>query len=284
MARRGIGLTGCGAMGSALVRGMVLRGGIVPDSIFVYDLDAGRRNVLARELGVVATAGLDELVHRCRYLFIAVKPEDVKALLNDLKPFVLPEQSIVSIAAGITLQMLENGLPSGTKVIRLMPNTPCLAGEGTIALCSTGTVSPEETAEVITLLQPLGLTVSVPEKLMDAVTALSGSGPAYVYLFAETLIDAGVAAGLPHDIAVKLALQTMLGSVKMLQENPGLHPAEMRNRVTSPAGTTSAALQVLEEAGFRGAVIKAVLAATRRSEELQNGGRIAPDTGGGHHG
>ncbi len=268
MAVNGIGLIGCGAMGSALVKGMVERGETVTGTVYVYDLDSGRMNTLAQELGIQAVAGLIELVRHCRHLFIAVKPQDVAGLLAAIGPYVGPEQIIVSVAAGITLVMLQSALPPGCKVIRLMPNTPCLAGAGAIALSPGDTVTPEEKTEVMALLRPLGLTVPVPERLMNAVTGLSGSGPAYVYLFAETLIDAGVAAGLPRDIAAKLALQTISGSAKMLLENPTLHPAEMRNRVTSPAGTTSAALAALEETGFRGAVIKAVLAATRRSEEL----------------
>lgn len=269
MLQKGIGLIGCGAMGSALVKGIVRKGETRPETIFVYDINEERKDSLAREIGVKSAADLAEQALSCRYIFIAVKPQDVEGLLVLLKPLVCPDQIITSIAAGITIKVMEEALPPGSKVIRMMPNTPCLLGEGAIAFSLGAAVTAEEGAEVDELIRPLGLTIRVPEKLMDAVTGLSGTGPAYVYLFAETLIDAGVTVGLRRDVAAKLVIQTMLGAARMLQESPRLHPAELRNNVTSPAGTTCAALQVLEATGFRSAMIRAVIEASRRSGELR---------------
>lgn len=233
----------------------------------VYDTNEERAKELSRELGVEAVEDLTEMIACCRHIVIAVKPQDIEALLDLLKSLVRPEQFVISIAAGISTEMLQDGLSPDCKVIRLMPNTPCLLGEGAVAMSAGETVTEEEREEVIQLLLPLGLTIQVPEKLMDAVTGLSGTGPAYVFLFVETLIDAGVTVGLNRDVAGKLVVQTVIGAARMLQEN-NIHPAALRNNVTSPAGTTCAALQVLEETGFRSSMIKAVIEATRRAREL----------------
>jgi pyrroline-5-carboxylate reductase len=265
-----IAIIGCGAMGSALAKGMVKAGGIKPGSLFLYDLDQDRMNQLAGELEAVPAGKLKDFIPQCRHIFIAVKPQDTEGLLYAVKPMVQPDQIYVSIAAGITISFIESCLASGTKVIRLMPNTPCLVGEGTIAVSTGDAITDEEKREVENLLKPLGLTIRVPEKLMDAVTGLSGTGPAYVYLFIETMIDAGVSVGIRRDTAAKMVVQNVIGAAKMLEQN-SQHPAELRNIVTSPAGTTSAALLVLEETGFRSCLIKAVREATKRSEELRLG-------------
>ncbi|MEW5785508.1 MAG: pyrroline-5-carboxylate reductase, partial [Bacillota bacterium] len=215
-------------------------------------------------------ATLSELMPHCRHLFIAVKPQDIEGLLRLMHKEVKPHQLITSIAAGVTIKFIEESLPPGSKVIRLMPNTACLVGEGAIAISAGHAVSEAEREEVIELLGSLGLTIPVPENLMDAVTGLSGTGPAYVFLFVETLIDAGVNVGLRRDIATALVVQTVIGAARMLQDST-LHPAELRNAVTSPAGTTCAALQVLEEEGFRSCMIKAVMKASRRAGELNHG-------------
>lgn len=265
-----IGVIGCGAMGSALARGMVKAGDIDPQSLYLYDLDQERMNQLAGDIKANPVSNLADFVPLCSHIFIAVKPQDTEGLLYSIKPFIQPEQVFVSIAAGITIDFIEACLISGTKVIRLMPNTPCLIGEGTIALSTGDAVTDEERREVEKLLKPLGLTLRLPEKLMDAATGLSGTGPAYVYLFIETMIDAGVSVGIRRDVASKMVVQNVIGAAKMLESNVQ-HPAELRNTVTSPAGTTSSALLVLEETGFRSCLIKAVREATRRSEELRLG-------------
>lgn len=265
-----IGLIGCGAMGSALAKGMIREGGLDPKSLFLFDLDKERQHQLATELKSPFTETLADFVALCRHIFIAVKPQDTEGLLYALKPLVKPAQVIISIAAGITIRFIESCLPSGTKIIRLMPNTPCVIGEGAIVISTGETVTDEERKEVEVLLKPLGLTIRLPELLMDAATGLSGTGPAYVYLFIETMIDAGVSVGIRRDVASKLVIQNVIGAARMLETNIQ-HPAELRNIVTSPAGTTSSAMLILEEFGFRSCLIKAVREATKRSEELRLG-------------
>lgn len=264
-----IGLIGCGAMGTAMARGMIKKGGVDPAAVQVYDLSRERREKLAQELQLTAAAELSAMLLHCRHIFIAVKPQDMAALLDTIRPLVKPHQLVTSIAAGITIQFIASLLPPESKVIRLMPNTACLVGEGAMAISSGAAVTAAEQEEVSTLLSSLGLVVPVPENLMDAVTGLSGSGPAYVFLFVEALIDAGVNVGLKREVASDLVVQTVIGAAQMLRESK-LHPAELRNAVTSPAGTTSAALQVLEEEGFRSSLGKAVMQAFRRAGELQS--------------
>ncbi|MDY6825835.1 MAG: pyrroline-5-carboxylate reductase [Bacillota bacterium] len=268
MENSNIGILGCGAMGSALAKGMVKRGGIDPSSLYLFDLNKERQKQLADELKAVSSDGYNALVSECRFIFIAVKPQDTEALLYSIKPSIKADQIIISIAAGITIKYIEGCLSSGAKVIRLMPNTPCLIGEGTIVISIGDDITEEEFNIVENLLKPLGLTIRIPEKLMDSVTGLSGTGPAYVFLFIETMIDAGVSVGIRRDVASKMVIQNVIGSAMMLREN-GKHPAELRNIVTSPAGTTAAAMHVLEETGFRSSLLKAVIEATKRSGELR---------------
>ena len=266
-----IGLIGCGAMGSALAKGMVERGGVAPDSVYLYDLNKERQAKLAEELNANNTDSYEDLVPKCRILFIAVKPQDTGGLLNEISQFIKHDQLVISIAAGISISFIKSCLPAETKIVRLMPNTPCLIGSGTIVISIGETVTEVEFKAVEELLKPLGLTIRLPEKLMNAATGLSGTGPAYVFLFIETMIDAGVSVGIRRDVASKMVIQNVIGSAMMLEDNNGKHPAELRNAVTSPAGTTAAALHILEDSGFRSCLLKAVIEATKRSEELSRG-------------
>ncbi len=266
-----IGLIGCGAMGSALAKGIVKKVGIDPSLVYLYDLNRERLEDLAHELNTVGANDLDELVSQCRKIFIAVKPQDIESLLYSIKDMVQQGQIFASIAAGITINFIESCLPPDSKVIRLMPNTPCLLGEGTIAISSGENVLPEERDDIIDLLKSMGKTIRIPEYLMDAATGLSGTGPAYVFLFIETMIDAGVAVGFRRDVASEMVIQNIIGSARMLQDNNRQHPAELRNSVTSPAGTTTAAMHVLEESGFRSCLLKSVIAATNQAEKLRRG-------------
>ncbi len=270
MSNTRIGLIGCGAMGSAMAKGMIKRGNIDPTTVYLFDLNKERQEELVEELGARSAASYEETANACQKIFIAVKPQDTEGLLYSIRPYVKPEQIIISIAAGITIDFIQSCLPAGTKIIRLMPNTPCLIGEGTIVISIGETVTKDEYREVDDLLKPLGLTIRLPEKLMDAATGLSGTGPAYVFLFIETMIDAGVAVGIRRDVASKMVIQNAIGSARMMLENTN-HPAELRNIVTSPAGTTSAAMQILEEYGFRSCLLKGVIGATTRAEELRRG-------------
>ena len=270
MNKKNIGLIGCGAMGSAMAKGMVEKDGVDPGSVYLYDINKARRDVLAGEIKVNSAENLAELIDHCQHVFIAVKPQDIEGLLYSIKDIVKADQLFSSIAAGITISFIESCLPQGSRVVRLMPNTPCLLGEGTIAISIGENVSTEELEEVEELLKPLGLTIRIPEDLMDAATGLSGTGPAYVFLFIETMIDAGVTVGIRRDVATEMVIQNVIGSARMLRENTK-HPAELRNTVTSPAGTTASAMQILEEFGFRSCLLKAVIEATRRAEELRRG-------------
>ncbi len=265
-----IGLIGCGVMGSALVKGMLTQGDIEPSQVYLYDLNEERKQQLAAEFKAIPAENLAAFIPYCRHVFIAVKPQDTEGLLYSIKPMVKPEQIYISIAAGITIDFIESCLPSGTKVVRLMPNTPCLIGEGATVISTGDAVTEQERKAVEKLLKPLGLSIRLPENLMDAATGLSGTGPAYVYLFIETMIEAGVSIGIRRDVASKLVIQNVIGAARMMESN-SQHPAELRNNVTSPAGTTSSAMLVLEEEGFRSCLIKAVREATRRSQELRLG-------------
>jgi pyrroline-5-carboxylate reductase len=188
-------------------------------------------------------------------------------VLSDLRSAVTPQKLIVSIAAGITLTSLSDGLSSTTRLIRVMPNTPCLVGSGASAFTRGGAASEQDGELVNSLLSTVGLAFEVPEKLLDAVTGLSGSGPAYVYQIIEALSDGGVRVGLPRDVATKLAAQTVMGAAQMVLST-GQHPAALKDAVTSPGGTTIAGLHSLEQGGLRGILMDAVQAATERSREL----------------
>ncbi len=264
-----IGIIGCGAMGTALIRGLIASGEMDPENLWIYDLDSNKMEELSVELGVMPAADGEQLFQKCRYIVVAVKPQDILTSSAEWAKFFQPEeQLLISLAAGITIKFYEVRLPAGSKIIRLMPNTPCLVGEGAIAMSCGKEVTPEEAGEVKKLLSHLGLIITVEEKLMDAVTGLSGTGPAYVYLFIEVLIDAGVNIGLSRRNAADLVIQTVIGAAQMVRES-GRHPAELRNDVTSPAGTSAAALAVLESGRFRSSLIGAVQTAVQRAGELK---------------
>ncbi len=271
MENNNIGLIGCGAMGSALAKGIVQKVDIDPSSVYLYDINSERLEELVAELKTAGNGSLDELVTKCRVVFICVKPQDIESLLYSIRDKVQQGQIFASIAAGITINFIESCLPPESKIIRLMPNTPCILGEGTIAISTGDNVAPEERDQIIRILKSMGKTIRIPEYLMDAATGLSGTGPAYVFLFIETMIDAGVAVGFRRDVASEMVIQNIIGSARMLQENNRQHPAELRNSVTSPAGTTTAAMHVLEESGFRSCLLKSVIAATNQAEKLRRG-------------
>ena len=264
---RVIAFIGVGRMGSALARGLVAAG-VPPERIWASDADASAARRLAEEIGVRVPGSNREAVGDADTVVLAVKPQVAKSVLQDLAPALTERHALVSIAAGISTAQLADwsGLPA-RRIVRTMPNTPCLVGAGAVAMA----IGPETDADAAeaarAVFEATSLVVTVDEKLIDAVTGLSGSGPAYVFLFLEALADGGVAAGLSRETAQSLAAQTVLGAAKMVVDL-GAHPAQLRDQVTSPGGTTVAGLGVLEERGFRSAVIEAVQAAARRSREL----------------
>ncbi len=262
-----LGLVGGGQMGEALIRGIIAAGLLTEAEIMVAEPDEQRREYLHQTYGIQVTAEPEQLSSFCDAIILAVKPQIMELILGLYKPFVTKNHLVISIAAGISLEILAGGLPQDTKIIRVMPNTPALVLEGASALSGNDHVSTDDIENGIEIFSAVGTCVELPESMLDAVTGLSGSGPGYVFTFMEALIDGGVLAGIPRPIAEKLVLQTVYGSAKLALET-GEHPAVLKGKVTSPGGTTIAGIRVLEEAGVRGALMAAVDCATKRSQEL----------------
>ncbi len=260
-----LALVGAGVMGQALLGGL-LRAGRSPGDVLVVDRRAGRGAELHERFGVRVVAEPSG-VRDAATVLLAVKPQDLDALLDSLAPHVAPGALVVSLAAGVTTAAIEARLPAGTAVVRAMPNTPSLVDEGMAALAGGGACTDADLAEAEDLLRSCGRTVVLPEKHLDAVTALSGSGPAYVFYVVEAMVEAGVLLGLPRAAATELVVQTVVGAGAMLR-GTGQHPTVLREQVTSPAGTTAAALRRLDEEGVRAALVSAVEAAWARSRQL----------------
>ncbi|MBM3879628.1 MAG: pyrroline-5-carboxylate reductase [Verrucomicrobia bacterium] len=265
-----MGFIGAGKMASALARGILRASLATPDQIMASDVLEGAREHFARELNTPTSSTNAEVVRFANVVVLAVKPDQVAGVLEEVRPYVTDHHLLISIAAGITLKKLQEGLFEGARVVRVMPNTPALIGvcASAYALGEWATEEDGETAR--RLFASVGTTFAVKEHLLDAVTGLSGSGPAYVYLMIEALSDGGVAAGLPREAATKLAAQTVLGAARMVLET-GLHPGALKDMVTSPAGTTIEGIHELEKAGVRGALMNAVRAATQRARALGQG-------------
>lgn len=268
-----LGVIGGGVMGEALLSRLLAQELYRSDEVLVSEPQAKRREFLVQEYGVQVTSDNRAAAAASDVLLLAIKPQIFEAVTRDLSvgngkvsQREEPQPVVVSILAGVSLSQLEAGF-GGQPVIRAMPNTPATVGSGITAIASGKTVTPHHIEQATAIFQAVGEVVEVPESLMDAVTGLSGSGPAYVAIMIEALADGGVAAGLPRAIASKLALSTVLGTAQLLQKSE-LHPAELKDRVTSPGGTTIAGVSQLERAGFRSALIEAVLAAKTRSVEL----------------
>lgn len=262
-----LGVIGGGVMGSAILSRLLIQGIYQPDEILVSEPTPQQRELLQQKYGVGVTKD-NNLAATAPVLLLAIKPQIFGKVVGALiQPN--PAQVIVSILAGVSIAQLERAFPDRA-IVRAMPNTPATVGMGMTAISAGNHVSTDQLQLATQLFQAVGEVVTVPESLMDAVTGLSGSGPAYVAIAIEALADGGVAAGLPRQIADQLALQTVLGTAQLLNESR-LHPAQLKDRVTSPGGTTIAGVTKLEQAGFRSALIEAVIAATKRSQELGNG-------------
>lgn len=265
-------LVGGGRMGEALLRGLLAAGWAAAAELAVVEPSAARRDALVAAFpDVTVAAGLAGIAGGVAGAVIAVKPADVAAACRALGAALAahpPDGArVLSIAAGVSTARLEEWLPAGTAVVRAMPNTPAQIGAGAAAIAGGTAASAGDLDWAASILEAVGTVVRVPEHLLDAVTGLSGSGPAYVFLVAEALIDAGVLAGLPRDVSVRLALQTVAGAGRLLVES-GETPEALRAAVTSPGGTTAAGLRSLEDHGVRAAFLAAVTAATARSQEL----------------
>lgn len=254
-------------MATALAKGFVNAGLIKPAQLIGSDVFAGARDAFAKETGGVVTDSNDEVVAQSTTVFLAVKPQQVADVLGGISDEFTGDHCLISIAAGVTLAKLEEPLHPGARVIRVMPNTPALVGASASAY-ALGEFATKGDGELAgRLLGAVGLAHEVKEGLLDAVTGLSGSGPAYVYQFIEALSDGGVAAGLPREVATQLAAQTVAGAAKMVLET-GQHPGALKDMVTSPGGTTIDGVHELEKGGLRSAVMNAVRAAAEKSKEL----------------
>ena len=258
---------GAGAMGEALSRGLIAAQSYAPDQITLFDVDQTRVRQLCADLGTRAAASPLEAVQNADVIVLAVKPQIIESALEPLRDVVLPSQTLVSIAAGIATSRLEACFSNDVPVVRVMPNTPALVGAAASAICAGKFAKREHLDKASAIFRAVGTCVETDEKLLDAVTGLSGSGPAYVFLFIEALADGGVRAGLSREVALQLAAQTVVGSAKMLLET-GKHPGVLKDQVASPGGTTIAGLHALENGSFRGTVMNAVLAAANRAKEL----------------
>ena len=267
-----IAIIGAGAMGSALCRGLVHGNAASPDLIFVSDPHIGHVEALQSTLGVQNALDNRGAARCADILVLAVKPYNVAPVLEEIGDALQRDTGtdlplLISIAAGCPLAKLEAMCQTPVPVIRAMPNTPAQVGKGACAFCRGTHALDEHARQAEQVFRSVGTALEVPESLMDAVTALSGSGPAYIYLMIEALVDGGVKVGLPREIAHQLAAQTVLGAAQMVIET-GLHPAQLKDMVTTPAGTTIEALAALEKSGLRAALIDAVVRATARSREL----------------
>ena len=271
LGQRRIGFIGCGAMAQALAGGL-LAAGVEPGQLLGADPFPAQRDKWTKTLGVEATDDNDALVADCQIVVLCVKPGLATDVLSGLSEPANAKMPLwISIAAGVSIAKLSDALPKGARVIRTMPNTPAICGAGATALCAGEGVEADELAAAEALFGAVGITWVAPDEAqLDAVTGLSGSGPAYVFLVLEALGDAGVRQGLPRDASYRLAFQTVLGAAKLALES-GQHPAALKDQVTSPGGTTIAGLERLEALGVRAAFDEAVEAATKRSRELGNG-------------
>jgi pyrroline-5-carboxylate reductase len=265
-----VGFVGCGKMATALAQGFIRANLVAPAQLVGSDVSEESRAAFSRTTGGATTSRNVEVLKAAGVVVLSVKPDQVQAVVNDLRPGVTREHLILSIAAGVTLDRLESALPEGTRVVRVMPNTPALVGESATAYAPGRAALAEDTQLVHRLFAAVGSAVQVREPLLDAVTGLSGSGPAYVFLMLEALSDGGVAAGLPREVATRLAVQTVLGSAQMVLET-GQHPSVLREMVTSPGGTTVEGLHELEKGGVRAALISAVRAASDKARRLGQG-------------
>ncbi|HEV8059388.1 MAG TPA: pyrroline-5-carboxylate reductase [Gemmataceae bacterium] len=265
-----IGFLGAGKMATALARGWIQSGLVGRDRVVASDPSAAARQEFQQVTGVGAIADNATVVGISGVLILAVKPQSMPALLAEIRSLVKPSHLIVSIAAGSSLRQLAETLGKEQRIVRVMPNTPCLVGAGASAFALGEHATTADGQLVQKLLDAVGRAVPVSEHLLDAVTGLSGSGPAFVYLVIEALSDGGVRMGLPRDVATTLAAQTVLGAARMVLET-NEHPGLLKDRVASPAGTTIAGLHALERGGLRGALMDAVEAATLRAAELAKG-------------
>ncbi len=267
MSARKVAILGGGRIGEALLSGLLSSGWRSAGEIAVGDRGEERVAELREAYGIAATTDNTEAVAGAGLVVVAVKPQDIDALLVQVGDRLTPEQTVVSVAAAITTARIEARIADGVPVVRAMPNSPSTVHEGMAGICAGAHAADENLALAEEALSHLGRVVRVQESWMDAITAVSGSGPAYFALLAEAMIEAGILLGLSREISTTLVVQTMFGTAKQLRDE-GMHPVELRESVTSPGGTTIAAIRELEQAGVRAAFLNAIQAAMNRAREL----------------
>jgi pyrroline-5-carboxylate reductase len=267
---RRIAVLGAGKIGESLISGLLSSGWRTTDDIVASSRRPERAAELTEVYGIATTTSSEEAAVGAALVVVAVKPQDIEALLGSIATVISTEQTVLSIAAAIPTTSIERHLAAGVPVVRAMPNTPSMVHEGIAGLCAGAHASDAHITLAEEALAHLGAVVRVPERYMDAVTAVSGSGPAYFALLAEAMIEAGLLLGLSREISTQLVVQTMLGTAKQLRDG-GMHPVELREMVTSPGGTTIAAIRELEVAGVRAAFLNAIQAAMTRAQELAGG-------------
>jgi pyrroline-5-carboxylate reductase len=270
MSRR-ICVLGAGKAGEALVAGLLNSGWAQPGDVVATARRQERLDELSERYGIETTLSNAEAIKGARVVVIAVKPQDIETLLADVSGALEPTQTVLSIAAAIPTKLIEGQLGDAVPVVRAMPNTPVTVQEGMAGVAAGANAGEDDVALAEEVLGSVGRSVRVDEAYMDAVTAVSGSGPAYFALLAESMIEAGILLGLSREVATDLVVQTMLGTAKLLRDE-GMHPVELREMVTSPGGTTISAIRELEQAGVRAAFLNAIQAAMHRSRELAQGG------------
>ena len=262
-----IGFIGTGNMGSSIIKGILSSKFEKSENINIFDLDKEKVNNLVKEYGVNAVNSEKELAENCNIIILSVKPHIIPIVLKNLSGNVKKDTIILTIAAGISISVIENALGEDKKVVRTMPNTPAQVLSGMTAVTFNKNIENSEKEIIFKLLNSFGKSVEIEEKLMHAYTGISGSLPAYVYMFMEALADGGVLCGIPRNKTYEIVAQTVAGSAKMLLET-GKHPGQLKDEVCSPAGTTIEAVRVLENGNFRGNVIEAVVACTEKSKEM----------------
>ncbi len=265
--KKKIAILGSGNMGEALVKGLIASGKTSADALVCSDPRAERREELQKKYGVQVTANNRAAAAQADLVVIAVKPQNIDDLLEEIAPAVDAKKLVISIAAGVPIEAIARKLGAGVRIVRTMPNTPALVGAGATALARGAHATEADLEQALALFEAVGVAVVVEEHHLDAVTGLSGSGPAFVFVAIEALADGGVKVGLARPIALALAAQAVMGSAKLVLET-GEHPGRLKDQVTSPGGTSIAGIHALESGGFRAALMAAVEAATKRSREL----------------
>lgn len=262
-----LGFIGCGNMGGALIGGILEHHFCDADGILASTPDQACADRVSKKYGIEVTSDNRKVARECDTVVLAIKPQYYEEVIEEIRDQVSEGSIVVSIAPGKTLEWLDMQFGKPTKLVRCMPNTPALVGEGITGVCCNEQVKEEELSRICHLLSGCGKTEILPESLMDVVVSVSGSAPAYVFMFIEAMADAAVADGMPRAQAYKFASQAILGSAKMVLET-GKHPGELKDMVCSPGGTTIEAVRVLEEKGFRSAVIEAMKACTRKAKGM----------------